>query len=419
MGAITAKEGDMSGSAHGKVKVGIVGCGVVATAYYLPYLMRMDTVDLVAVCDLFETRTQACSRLFGVKEQYLDYYEMLDQAELDAVFILTAPGTHVPFTLKAVEAGKHVLIQKPLATDMKDAVAIAEAIRAAGVKAIVEPSSSTRLDPDFALLRHLVKQGVLGDVLWFSLAWTGPTTYGPALGSNPYGQDAFYTKDSGGFLFDLPYAPTQIVSLLGPCKSVFAHASIGVTHHDIVPEEAHDQFLAGVTDPDNANYWDVVLDLPRTKHVRMEAVDNVYSLYEMVDGGVGTCHVGRIYHPVLPGTGGGALQIFGTDGNLLLGAGYTASIISKHRHLLPSVDADGWFHIPARGDYRRAKWPQPTPGAFNYYHESSQHLIDCILDDREPIVNVDWGLHITEMMAGALESARTGTRYDMSTTVKV
>jgi predicted dehydrogenase len=402
-----------------KVKVGIVGCGVVATAYYLPYLMHMETVDLVAVCDRYETRTAACARLFGAREQYLDYSEMIAQADIDAVFILTAPGTHVPFTMRAVEAGKHVLIQKPMATTMDDARAIAAAIRRAGVKAIVEPSSGTPLDPDFALLRDLVKRGVLGDILWFSLAWTGPTVYGPSLGSNPYGQDAFYTADSGGFLFDLPYAPTQIVSILGPCKSVYAKAHTGVKEAHIVPEAQYDAFLAGVTDPDHANYWDVVIDLPRTQHVRMEAVDQAYSLYEMVDGSVGTCHVGRIYHPILPGTGGGALQIFGTDGNLLLGAGYTASIISTHKELLPHVDAGGWFHIPVRGDPSKAKWPQPTPGAFNYYRQSSQHLIDCILEDREPIINVDWGLHITEMMAGALESSRTGERYDMTATVNV
>ena len=61
-----------------KVKVGVVGCGVVATAYYLPYLAKMDTVDLVAVCDLYKTRTEASARLFGGREKYLDYYEMLD-----------------------------------------------------------------------------------------------------------------------------------------------------------------------------------------------------------------------------------------------------------------------------------------------------------------------------------------------------
>lgn len=400
-----------------KIKVGVVGCGVVATAYYLPYLTKMDTAELVAVCDLYETRTQACMRLFGAKEQYLDYAEMIRQADIEAVFILTAPGTHVPFASQAVEAGKHILLQKPMATNLHDAKRIAESVRQAGLVALIEPSANTPLDPDFAHLRELVKRGVLGDILWFSLAWTGPTKYDASLGSNPYGQDAFYTQDSGGFLFDLPYAPSQIVAVLGPCKSVMAHARIMVTDHHIVPEHKYDEFLAGVSDPEQANYWDVVLNLPRTQPVRMEAVDHAYSLYEMVDGSVGTCHVGRIFHPVLPGTGDGGLQIFGTQGNLLFGAGYTASIISTRKDLLPHVDVDGWCHLPLRGNLSKSRWPQPTPGAFNYYHASTQHFIDCILEERDPLVNVEWGLHITEMMSGALESSRTGQRYEMTTTL--
>lgn len=401
-----------------KVKVGIVGCGVVAAAYYLPYLMDMQTVELVAVCDRFETRTQACARLFGAPEQYLDYNEMIERADIEAVFILTSPGTHVPFALKAAQAGKHLLLQKPMATSMVDAQRIAAAVRQAGVKALIEPSSGTPLDPDMALLRRLVKQGVLGDVQWFSLAYTGPTTYGPSLGNNPYGQDAFYTKDSGGFLFDFPYGPIQIVGVLGACKSVTASARISSAEIFIVPEEKYDEFLAQVSDPRKANYWDVVLDLPRTKRVQMEAYDNVFSLYEMADGAIGTCHVGRIHHPVLPNTGGGSLQIFGTEGNLMFGAGYAASIISKRRELLPEVAADGWFHIPARGDHSKAKWPQPTPGAFNYYTASTQDFIDSILEDRDPIPNIAWGLHITEMMAGAVESYTSGKRYEMTTTLR-
>jgi predicted dehydrogenase len=207
------------------------------------------------------------------------------------------------------------------------------------------------------------------------------------------------------------------VGVLGPCKSIMAAVRISVSDHQIVPESQYDAFLAHVTDPDQANYWDVVLDLPRTQRVRMEAYDNVYSLYEMVNGAIGACHAGRIFHPVLPGTGGGGLQVFGSEGNLLFGAGYTASIISRRKDLLPQVDADGWYHIPLRGDAGKAKWPQPTPGAFNYYHESTQHFIDCILEDREPLVNVDWGLHITEMMAGAVESYITGTRYALTTSL--
>ena len=74
------------------VKVGVAGCGVVATAYYLPYLAKMETADITAVCDLNPVRTEACVRLFGAKEQYTDYYDMLEKSDLDAVFILTAPG---------------------------------------------------------------------------------------------------------------------------------------------------------------------------------------------------------------------------------------------------------------------------------------------------------------------------------------
>ena len=104
---------------------------------------------------------------------------------------------------------------------------------------------------------------------------------------------------------------------------------------------------------------------------------------------------------------------------MLLGAGYTASIISQRQELLPQVDADGWFHIPLRSDASQAKWPQPVPGGFNYYHRSTQHFIDCILADREPVVNVDWGLNITEMMAGALESSRSGEVYRMTTSLEI
>lgn len=398
-----------------KIKIGVVGCGVVATAYYLPYLLQMPNVELVAVCDCFATRTQACLRLFGAKEQYLDYYKMIAQADIDAVLILTAPGTHAAFTLAAVEAGKHVLLQKPMATNFLDAQAIAQAVRRKGVKAVIEPSSGTPLDPNITQLRTLVRQGVLGDILWFSLAWTGPTSYHPSLGNNPYGQDAFFSKDSGGFLFDLPYAPTEIVGVLSACKSVTAHVRTIVHATDIVPEHSYDEFLSRVTDPMHANYWDVVLDLPRTQRVQVEAADNAYSLLEMANGAIGSLHVGRIYHPVLPGTGGGSLQIFGTHGNLLFGAGYAASIISTHKDLLPHVDADGWYHIHPKGDISKAKWPQPVPGGFNYYHESTRHFIDCILEDRDPLVNVEWGLHITEMMAGALESSQTGEKYMMKT----
>lgn len=401
-----------------KVKIGVVGCGVVATAYYLPYIIGMDNAELVAVCDTNPARIAACVRLFGAKESFQDYYEMLDRADIEAVFILTGPGTHLPFTLKAVEKGKHVLLQKPMALEMQGAHAIVEAVRKAGVKVIVEPSSNSPLDPAYPPLRELITKGALGEISWFSWMPGVPSTYHPSLGGNPYGVGAFYAKDSGGMLLDFPYAPTQIATLLGNCKSVIGMARISVPDRQIVPDSEYDKFLAQATDPNDANYWDVVSNLPKTQSVKMEAEDIASSLYEMEAGATGVFHIGRAFHPVPQGSGYGGLRIFGSEGNLVLGAnGNFASVISSRRDLLPHVDQDGWYHVPPRGDTSKAQWPKPTPGAFNYYHESTKHLIDCILADRDPIINVEWGRHITEMMLGVLESSRTGRRYGMTTTL--
>ncbi len=406
----------MSQPGKRRVKIGIAGCGVVATAYYLPYLIQMEEAELVAVCDLDPARTAACQRLFGAREVYQDYYAMIEQADLDAVFILTGPGTHYPFAMAAAKAGLHFLLQKPMALSMEHANAIVAAVRAAKIKALIEPSSTSPLDPDYVALRSLIDAGVLGNVNWFSFIPGAPSKYQPGLGGNPYGNVAFYTADSGGMLFDFPYAPTQIVTLLGACKSVMGTASVSQPEYMIVPEVEYNRFLAQATSPDDANYWDVVIKLPKTERVAMQAPDNVFSLYEMVSGASGIFHVGRPFHPVLPGKGGG-LEIYGTEGNLFFGGGHMASMISSRRELLPSVDAEGWYHIPERGDVTKAVWPKPTPGSFNYYHQSTQHLVDCIRADRDPIVNVEWGRHITEMLAGALLSAQSGQRYTMTTTL--
>ena len=70
------------------VRIGAVGCGVVATAYYFPFIKDYDKADLVAVCDEREVRARESARLFGVSEIYTDYDEMLAKRDIDAVFIL-------------------------------------------------------------------------------------------------------------------------------------------------------------------------------------------------------------------------------------------------------------------------------------------------------------------------------------------
>ncbi len=97
---------------------------------------------------------------------------------------------------------------------------------------------------------------------------------------------------------------------------------------------------------------------------------------------------------------------------------HLASVRARQGARLPHRDAQGWYHLPRTGDLAKATWPKPVPGGFNYYHVSTQHLLDCIVEDREPVLNVTWGRHITEMMIGTSASARTGQRYVMTTTLE-
>ena len=98
---------------------------------------------------------------------------------------------------------------------------------------------------------------------------------------NPYGAASFFSADSGGFLFDDAYAPTEIATVLGPCASVSGSARISVGSQLIVPEDEFTRFLINARGLDSTNYCHGVLDLPRTELVRMEAPDNVACLYEM------------------------------------------------------------------------------------------------------------------------------------------
>ena len=397
------------------IRIGAVGCGVVATAYYFPFIVEYEKTELVAVCDRRAARARESARIFGAPEVYADYDEMLEKSDIDAVFILTGAGPHAEFAVKAAAAGKHILLQKPMTLTVADANRIVDAVRMAGVKAVVEPSGGTLVQESMRELKEIVDAGALGEPYWFYHVPTGPTRYGPELSANPYGAGAFYTKDSGGMVFDYPYGPTPIVTLLGPVKSVLGSARISVPDRAIVPAERYDEFLAQVSDPNEANYWREVVHQERSQPIRMEAPDNAFCTYEMENGAIGVYHVGRLFHPMPKGVVMPGLQIFGTGGNLIFGGPHAVSIISKHADLLPRTDEDGWYHIDPE-PLPPSPWPIPAKGSWIYYHESTKHLVECITGDAEPIVNVEWGRHITEIMYGVLESNRTGARYEMTST---
>jgi predicted dehydrogenase/uncharacterized protein (DUF362 family) len=111
------------------MKVGVVGCGKIASSVHLPSLQKINGYDLVAAADVAEARLQQVKEKFGIDETYNDYRQMLVKADIDAVFVCTPPDFHFRVVMDAIEWGKHVFCEKPLATTVDDALAIKQAFK--------------------------------------------------------------------------------------------------------------------------------------------------------------------------------------------------------------------------------------------------------------------------------------------------
>src|SRR5438552_8622401 len=103
-----------------RLRVGVVGCGTVAQIMWLPNLRELeDHFELKAICDLSPGLVESLGRYYNVSRCLLDYRDLVAE-DLDAVIVLT-PGSHAPIALAAMEAGKHVLIEKPLCYTLREA----------------------------------------------------------------------------------------------------------------------------------------------------------------------------------------------------------------------------------------------------------------------------------------------------------
>ena len=99
--------------------IGILGPGFIATRAILPALQRIPQARVLAVASRDSERSHQVSKQFGIERAYNDYQALLDDTDVDAVYIVLPNYLHHPWTLRAAEAGKHVLCEKPLAMNVK------------------------------------------------------------------------------------------------------------------------------------------------------------------------------------------------------------------------------------------------------------------------------------------------------------
>ena len=151
------------------VRYGVIGCGAIGQRRHIPEIFNNKESQLVAICDINAKRVAEVAGRFGNPQTFTDYKKMIKLADIDAVAIGTPNYLHAPMTLAALKAGKHVLVEKPMATTRADGKKMIAAAKAA--KRFLMVGHNQRLVPGHIKARELIEAGVLGKVLAFRTAF--------------------------------------------------------------------------------------------------------------------------------------------------------------------------------------------------------------------------------------------------------
>ena len=259
--------------------IGIIGCGNISDAY-LAGAARSQLLRVKSVADIRAEAAAAAAQKYGVEAVQID--TLLADADIEIVVNLTVPAAHAPVNLRIIEAGKHVYLEKPLATRFDEAKPVMREVAAKGLRVGCAPG--TFLGAGHQACRYAIDAGLIGVPVAgaASLLSHGMEHWHP----NP----AFFYQHGGGPIHDMgPYYVTQLVNLLGPVARVTAQASAASPTRTITSEPLAGQAIA--------------VEVPTT-------INGVLSFVSGAN--VSLCHSWDVWkHTRAP------LEIYGSEGSML------------------------------------------------------------------------------------------------------
>ena len=199
------------------LKVAVVGCGI-GRQHLDAYRSLPDLFEVAAICDVDETKAREVAAAYGIGRVLTDVTALCQQDDLDVVDLCTPPYLHARQTLQALEAGKHVICEKPLCGSLEDADRVAAAEKQSGRR--VMPIFQYRFGHGIQKLRLLVDRGIAGRAYLTTVetAWRRR----PAYYAVPW--RSRWATELGGPLVNLAiHAHDLVYYLLGPARSVSAH----------------------------------------------------------------------------------------------------------------------------------------------------------------------------------------------------
>lgn len=376
------------------LRAGLIGCGSLSLIGILPQLAEPDAkerLELVAVCDVNAQRARETAERFGIPDAYADASELIARDDVDLVLIITSIEYHYPLAMEALHAGKHVYVQKTMATTYAEARQMVETARQRGLTLVAAPGQM--LAPAMQAMKQMVASGALGDVYW---AWgsTGgwyhdePTRRGEgALGAV---DPSWYYRPAGGPLRDVTvYVLHSLTGVLGPAQRVTAMSSIRT------PER----------------HW-------RDKIIPVEVDDNSLLLIDFGGATFGLAggHASKTGQLLQ----WGAMGIYGSGGaietlDIEPLSGHPTRLSIACRAGAPEEaglrrDADGAYVITTWLPYvdeTHAQIPEP------HVYADILHAVDCIEQGTAPLVSGEHGAHVVEIIEKGYLAAQTGQTQEL------
>ncbi|MFE5430559.1 inositol 2-dehydrogenase [Peribacillus simplex] len=172
-----------------KITIGIIGAGRIGRLH-AENIIHIPQVKIKTISDIFAANVREWAQQIGIENVVEDYKEILNDPEIDAIFVCSPTTTHVPIIQKAAEHGKHIFCEKPISFSIEETEKALEAVKKAGVK--FQVGFNRRFDTQFSKVKETVQNGVIGTPHIIKIT-----------SRDPEPPSAEYIKSSGGLFVDM------------------------------------------------------------------------------------------------------------------------------------------------------------------------------------------------------------------------
>ncbi len=332
-----------------QIKVGLIGCGNIGAGGHLPAYAHIPETKLVAVCDAVEELAHAAAERSGAMA-YTDYRRLLEQEDIEMVDLCVPTYIHAQLAVEAMQAGKHVLCEKPMAHTLEAADAMIEAAQANGVKLMI--GQVRRFDHRYASIKAQIDAGKVGRPVFIRRA---------ERQFLPFPPDAWQwdPRRGGGVILDIGVHATDLFRWLLGQEAVEVYAVA-----KSVREAAR---AAG-------------------------SYDHAMITCKFNGGGVGFAEASWAYPQGFGGALYAQLDVVGTEGKIQYSDKDTNPMLiytTEKGHELPR-----YFRFMSTTEYA--------------FEEEIRHFARCVIEGREPLVSPQDARAALEMALAAQRSAETG-----------